>query len=331
MLVTTDLGARGVDVARVNLVVATDLPRDAATYSHRVGRTGRFGSRGVAVSLVTRVGTALSLAYMRGCCHWRGRGGACILLLMAMGQPPPLTRRWPRSRLHSAIRPMPPQAELAVLVGYLTEQARAAVASAAAAAAAAAANGGGSSSSATRPAASTVDPSGIDAEGSAEAVAAAVARVLLPLPESLPEDLYGYELESDWERAALRELVARQASGRPAHPARPAAVGEEQGDGAAGVGAVEGAAGGGGEAVLPAGAELQPLPEELEAEAKQAKRAAAAARKADKEARRVGAAEPGVADVSEAERLAAWEAYYQSMYGGGTWPQSYGAGGQSEG
>ena len=46
VLVTSDLTARGIDVATVNLVVNLGLPRDAATYVHRVGRAGRFGSQG---------------------------------------------------------------------------------------------------------------------------------------------------------------------------------------------------------------------------------------------------------------------------------------------
>lgn len=47
---------------RVNLVVNLDLPPDAATYVHRVGRTGRFGSRGVAVALLN----AAELDKLRG-------------------------------------------------------------------------------------------------------------------------------------------------------------------------------------------------------------------------------------------------------------------------
>lgn len=54
VIVSTDVMARGVDFDRVNLVVNVDLPPDAATYVHRVGRTGRFGSRGVAVALVSQ-------------------------------------------------------------------------------------------------------------------------------------------------------------------------------------------------------------------------------------------------------------------------------------
>jgi ATP-dependent RNA helicase DDX20 len=54
VLVSTDLNARGLDLPSVNLVVNVDLPASDATYLHRVGRTGRFGTSGVAVSLVTR-------------------------------------------------------------------------------------------------------------------------------------------------------------------------------------------------------------------------------------------------------------------------------------
>jgi superfamily II DNA/RNA helicase len=45
VLVSTDLTARGIDVDKVNFVVNLDLPRDPATYLHRVGRTGRFGGK----------------------------------------------------------------------------------------------------------------------------------------------------------------------------------------------------------------------------------------------------------------------------------------------
>lgn len=53
VLVSTDLSARGLDSEHVNLVVNLDMPRDQATYLHRVGRAGRFGSRGGAITLAT--------------------------------------------------------------------------------------------------------------------------------------------------------------------------------------------------------------------------------------------------------------------------------------
>ncbi|CAO3568375.1 unnamed protein product [Mortierella alpina] len=52
VLVCSDLIARGIDIDRVNLVVNLDLPRDPETYLHRVGRTGRYGTTGLAVSIV---------------------------------------------------------------------------------------------------------------------------------------------------------------------------------------------------------------------------------------------------------------------------------------
>ena len=53
VLVATDIAARGLDIARLPLVVNFDLPLVAEDYIHRVGRTGRAGHRGRAVSLVS--------------------------------------------------------------------------------------------------------------------------------------------------------------------------------------------------------------------------------------------------------------------------------------
>ena len=53
VLVTTDLFGRGVDVERINLSINYDFPTDTDAYFHRVGRAGRFGTKGVAISFVT--------------------------------------------------------------------------------------------------------------------------------------------------------------------------------------------------------------------------------------------------------------------------------------
>ena len=53
VLVATDLAARGIDVSGLAAVVNYDLPRSTTDYVHRVGRTGRAGERGVAVTFVT--------------------------------------------------------------------------------------------------------------------------------------------------------------------------------------------------------------------------------------------------------------------------------------
>ncbi len=52
-LVATDVAARGIDVDDLEVVVNYDLPYDAEDYVHRVGRTGRAGKRGMAITLVS--------------------------------------------------------------------------------------------------------------------------------------------------------------------------------------------------------------------------------------------------------------------------------------
>jgi ATP-independent RNA helicase DbpA len=53
ILVATDVAARGLDVDDLDLVINVDLPVQIETYVHRIGRTGRAGKKGVAVSLFT--------------------------------------------------------------------------------------------------------------------------------------------------------------------------------------------------------------------------------------------------------------------------------------
>merc|ERR1719421_2574960 len=53
VLVATDVAARGLDVKAVRLVVNFDPPNNAEDYVHRIGRTGRAGQKGLAVSLLT--------------------------------------------------------------------------------------------------------------------------------------------------------------------------------------------------------------------------------------------------------------------------------------
>ena len=78
VLVTTDLAARGIDIAKLPTVVNYDLPRSATDYIHRMGRTGRAGEKGEVLSFVTaaalahwnviqkRQGNALTLEVMEG-------------------------------------------------------------------------------------------------------------------------------------------------------------------------------------------------------------------------------------------------------------------------
>lgn len=52
-LVCTDLFTRGIDIQAVNVVINFDFPRNAETYLHRIGRSGRFGHLGLAINLIT--------------------------------------------------------------------------------------------------------------------------------------------------------------------------------------------------------------------------------------------------------------------------------------
>lgn len=53
ILLTTDLLSRGIDVQQVSLVVNYDLPSSKENYIHRIGRSGRFGRKGIAINFVT--------------------------------------------------------------------------------------------------------------------------------------------------------------------------------------------------------------------------------------------------------------------------------------
>jgi len=53
ILVSTDLFGRGIDIERVNVVINYDFPSDSDQFLHRVGRAGRFGTKGLAISFVS--------------------------------------------------------------------------------------------------------------------------------------------------------------------------------------------------------------------------------------------------------------------------------------
>ena len=52
LLVATDVAARGIDVSGITHIINFDLPKTAADYVHRIGRTGRAGNNGIAISFV---------------------------------------------------------------------------------------------------------------------------------------------------------------------------------------------------------------------------------------------------------------------------------------
>ena len=53
LLIATDVAARGIDVGSVSHVINYDIPQDVESYVHRIGRTGRAGRKGIALTLVT--------------------------------------------------------------------------------------------------------------------------------------------------------------------------------------------------------------------------------------------------------------------------------------
>lgn len=59
IMVATDVAARGLDIASVDLVVSYDAPKNVASYLHRVGRTARAGRKGVAITFMEEYDRAL--------------------------------------------------------------------------------------------------------------------------------------------------------------------------------------------------------------------------------------------------------------------------------
>ena len=53
VLISSNLTARGIDVQQVSCVINFDIPRDVSTYLHRIGRSGRWGRKGVGINLIT--------------------------------------------------------------------------------------------------------------------------------------------------------------------------------------------------------------------------------------------------------------------------------------
>lgn len=53
ILISTDVLARGIDVQQVSLVINYDIPKDPDTYIHRIGRSGRYGRKGIAINFET--------------------------------------------------------------------------------------------------------------------------------------------------------------------------------------------------------------------------------------------------------------------------------------
>jgi ATP-dependent RNA helicase UAP56/SUB2 len=52
-MVSTDIFGRGIDIEKINVVFNFDMATDPDSYLHRVGRAGRFGTKGLAISFVS--------------------------------------------------------------------------------------------------------------------------------------------------------------------------------------------------------------------------------------------------------------------------------------
>lgn len=63
VLIASDLAARGLDIEGLTHIINLDLPRESKEYLHRVGRTGRMGKAGTAISIVTKYETSLIHKY----------------------------------------------------------------------------------------------------------------------------------------------------------------------------------------------------------------------------------------------------------------------------
>jgi len=53
ILVATEIFARGIDIEKINIVFNFDMPKETSAYLHRVGRAGRFGTKGLAITFVS--------------------------------------------------------------------------------------------------------------------------------------------------------------------------------------------------------------------------------------------------------------------------------------
>ena len=54
VLITSDLFARGIDIQQVSIVINFDIPKSEHTYLHRIGRSGRWGRKGIAINFITK-------------------------------------------------------------------------------------------------------------------------------------------------------------------------------------------------------------------------------------------------------------------------------------
>jgi superfamily II DNA/RNA helicase len=53
-MISSNVTARGIDIQQVSTVINFDIPKCSSTYLHRIGRSGRWGRKGVAINFITR-------------------------------------------------------------------------------------------------------------------------------------------------------------------------------------------------------------------------------------------------------------------------------------
>ena len=54
ILISSNITARGIDIQQVSIVINYDIPSDISSYLHRIGRSGRWGRKGVGINFVTK-------------------------------------------------------------------------------------------------------------------------------------------------------------------------------------------------------------------------------------------------------------------------------------
>ena len=62
ILIATEIFGRGIDIEKINIVINYDMPKKSDEYLHRVGRAGRFGTKGLAITFVDTEEDKLVLA-----------------------------------------------------------------------------------------------------------------------------------------------------------------------------------------------------------------------------------------------------------------------------
>jgi len=53
VLISTNITARGIDIQQVSTIINFDVPKDYHTYLHRIGRSGRWGRKGIGINFIT--------------------------------------------------------------------------------------------------------------------------------------------------------------------------------------------------------------------------------------------------------------------------------------